>query len=268
MEIKPAEFFQTLGHPQRIEVFRLLVRRYPDALAAGEIALALDVKPSTLSVYLGALLRAGLLAQERRGTSLLYQARIETMQGALAFLVDDCCKGRTELCAPNLEPQPHARQNVLFLCTANSARSLFAEAILHHLAGDSFAVFSAGTHPALEPNKNAMAVLLAKRYDTGPLQSKSTAKFLAKDAPKMDFVFTLCDQAANEDCSVWQGAPLSSHWGLPDPAGVRGSDAEVRAAYEVVFEKIYQRVQEFVALPFETLDRGSQQKAVDTIARL
>ena len=88
MEIKPTEFFQTLGHPQRIEVFRLLVRRYPDALAAGEIALALDVKPSTLSVYLGALLRAGLLAQERRGTSLLYQARIETMQGALAFLVD------------------------------------------------------------------------------------------------------------------------------------------------------------------------------------
>ena len=268
MEIKPAEFFQTLGHPQRIEVFRLLVRRYPDALAAGEIALALDVKPSTLSVYLNALLRAGLLAQERRGTSLLYQARIDAMQGALAFLIDDCCKGRTDLCVPNPEAQPQARQNVLFLCTANSARSLFAEAILHRLAGDSFAAFSAGTHPAVKPNKNAIEVLLAKGYDTGPLQSKSTAELLAKEAPKMDFVFTLCDQAANEDCSVWHGAPITSHWGLPDPAGVRGSDADISGAFHAAFETIYQRVHRFVALPFETLDRASRQRAVDTIARL
>jgi len=268
MEIRPADFFQTLGHPQRIEVFRLLVRRYPDALAAGEIALALDLKPSTLSVYLAALLRAGLLAQERRGTSLLYQARIETMQGALAFLIDDCCKGRSELCAPNPEAQPQAQLNVLFLCTANSARSLFAEAILHRFAGDRFAAFSAGTHPAIKPNKKAIGVLLAKGYDIGPLQSKSTAEFLAKDAPKMDFVFTLCDQAANEDCSVWRGAPISSHWGLPDPAEVRGSDAEISAAFQAAFETIYQRVHRFVALPFKTLDRGSKQKAVDTIARL
>jgi ArsR family transcriptional regulator, arsenate/arsenite/antimonite-responsive transcriptional repressor / arsenate reductase (thioredoxin) len=268
MEIRPADFFQTLGHPQRIEVFRLLVRRYPDALAAGEIALALDLKPSTLSVYLGALLRAGLLKQERQGTSLLYQARIDTMQDALAFLIDDCCKGRTELCAPALEAQPQAQLNVLFLCTANSARSFFAEAILHRFAGGSFAAFSAGTHPAIQPNKKAIEVLLAKGYDTAPLQSKSTAELLAKEAPKMDFVFTLCDQAANEDCSVWHGAPITSHWGLPDPAGVRGSDADISGAFHSAFETIYQRVHRFVALPFETLDRASRQRAVDTIARL
>ena len=268
MEIRPTDFFQTLGHPQRIEVFRLLVRRYPDVLAAGEIALALDIKPSTLSVYLSALMRAGLLAQERRGTSLLYQARIQTMQDALAFLIDDCCKGRTELCLPNQEALPLGRFNVLFLCTENSARSLFAEAILHRLAGDSFAAFSAGTHPAIEPNKKAIEVLLANGYDTRLLQSKSKAEFRAKNAPKMDFVFTLCDQSANEDCSVWQGAPISSHWGLSDPAEVCGSDAEISTAFQAAFETIYKRVDRFVSLPFKTLDRGSRQKAVDDIARL
>ncbi len=109
---------------------------------------------------------------------------------------------------------------------------------------------------------------MANGYDTRPLQSKSKAEFRAKNAPKMDFVFTLCDQSANEDCSVWQGAPISSHWGLSDPAEVCGSDAEISTAFQAAFETIYKRVDRFVSLPFKTLDRGSRQKAVDDIARL
>lgn len=266
MEITPSDFFQTLGHPQRIEVFRLLIRRYPDALPAGEIGAVLGLKPSTLSVYLKALMRAGLLQQNRRGTSLHYQARIETMQNALTFLMDDCCKGRADFCGPQALSAPKARFNVLFLCTGNAARSLMAESMLRHFAGERFAAYSAGTYPATAPNKRAIALLRGRGYDTSLLRSKSTDEYLASDAPQMDFVFTLCDHAANEDCSVWQGQPVSSHWGLPDPAEADGSQKEIAGAFETAFEKIHSRISTFVSLPLETLDRRSQQKALDSIA--
>ena len=266
MKIRPSDFFQTLGHPQRIEVFRLLIRRYPDALPAGEVGAILGIKPSTLSVYLKALMRAGLLQQNRSGTSLHYQARIETMQNALTFLMDDCCKGRADLCGPQPIRPLQVPFNVLFLCTANAARSLFAETVLRHFAGERFAAYSAGTYPATAPNKWAIALLKDRGYDTSLLRSKSTDEYLASDAPQMDFVFTLCDHAANEDCSVWQGQPVSSHWGLPDPAEASGSQKEIAGAFEAAFAKIHSRIGAFVSLPLETLDRGSQQQALDNIA--
>lgn len=157
--------------------------------------------------------------------------------------------------------------NVLFICTGNSARSIFAEAILRDLDGGRFTVFSAGTNPGSKLNPLAVEMLKAKGHDTSLLRAKHTSEFQHPESPRMDFVFTVCDQAANEDCPTWEGQPISAHWGLPDPVKAEGSPAERRLAFQQTYGALRNRLTAFAALPIDTLDAISLQAAVDSIGQ-
>ena len=275
MEIRIASQLSTLGHPQRLAIFRMLMRRMPDKVPAGEIADALDIKPSTLSAYLSNLLDAGLLSQTRVGTSLRYSVNVTNVQGMLDFLLLDCCRGRPDMCSPlaagfgqGMMDMSFKKFSVLFICTGNSARSIFAETILRDMAGDRFDVYSAGTKPYSELNPMAVDVLRQKGHDVSGLRAKNVQEFMAQDAPKFDFVFTVCDQAANEDCPAWSGQPISAHWGMVDPVKASGSDAERSLAFQVAYGALRNRIGVFTALPMNTLDRISLQKAVDDIGKM
>ncbi len=262
----------TLGHAERLEVFRLLVRRYPDAVPAGEIAAVLRIKAPTLSTYLAALMRADLITRTRAGTSLLYAVNMSEVQSALNYLVFDCCRGRMETCFDTLPAQltgdtAMTKYNVLFICTGNSARSIFAESILRKEAGDRFTVYSAGTKPQSELNPFALQVLNQKGHDVSVLRAKNVSELQGEDAPVFDFVFTVCDRAANEDCPAWPGQPVSAHWGLPDPVKALGTDAEKSLAFQQAYGALRNRVLAFSALPLASLDRISLQRAVDDIGR-
>ena len=261
----------TLGHPQRLALFRLLMRRYPDRVPAGELAGALGLKPSTLSAYLSALMQAGLVSQERAATSLRYSIDMEEVRRTFDYLLLDCCRGRPELCLPvptkGPETMTDRKYNVLFICTGNSARSIFAEAILRKEAGDRFNVYSAGPRPQSSLNPFALDVLRQNGHDISPLRSKTVAEFQGPDAPNFDFVFTVCNQAANEDCPAWTGQPVSAHWGMPDPVKAVGTEAERNLAFHQAYGALQNRIRAFAALPIAALDRISLQKAVDAIAQ-
>lgn len=160
------------------------------------------------------------------------------------------------------------KYRVLFICTGNSARSIFAEAILNREAGDRFEAMSAGIKPTSELNPIAVQMLNDKGYDTSALNSKNVAVFQGADAPDFDFVFTVCDQAANEECPVWHGQPLSAHWGTPDPVKADGTDAQKMLAFQHAYGMLRHRITAFAALSIETLDRMSLQSALDDIARM
>lgn len=274
MEKEIASRLATLGHPQRLSIFRLLMRRYPDRVPAGELAQALGLKPSTLSAYLSALTQAGLITQDRAGTSLRYAPDMTEVRRTFDYLLMDCCRGRPDICSPvslfspeGPEIMDHRKYNVLFICTGNSARSIFAESILRMVAGDRFNAYSAGTRPYSELNPFALEVLHAKGHDIGALRSKNQTEFQGADAPQLDFVFTVCDQAANEECPAWDGQPVSAHWGMPDPVQAEGSDAEKSLAFQAAYGTLLNRITAFVSLPIDSLDRLSLQRAVDDIAR-
>ena len=258
----------TLGHPQRLALFRLLMRRYPDRVPATELAQALGLKPNTLSTYIGALMQAGLVTQERRGTSLRYAIDLAAARDTIGYLLNDCCRGRPEICLPLTSsdgnaPMTDDKFNVLFICTGNSARSIFAESILRDLAGDRFSVYSAGTRPQSALNPFAVEVLRQKGHDVTQLRSKHISEFQTEDAPGFDFVFTVCNQAANEECPTWPGQPITAHWGLPDPVKVEGSDAEKSLAFQQAYGTLRNRMLGFTSLPLTSLDRISLQKALD-----
>ncbi len=144
--------------------------------------------------------------------------------------------------------------NVLFLCTGNSARSILAEAVMNRLGEGRFVAHSAGSRPTGAPNPFAIDLLQREGFDTGFARSKSWDEFAGPDAPKLDFVFTVCDQAAAEECPFWPGQPVSAHWGLPDPAAVIGSDAEKAVAFADTYRMLNRRIQAFAALPLATLN--------------
>lgn len=262
----------TLGHPQRLALFRLLMRRYPDRVPATELAQALGLKPNTLSTYVNALMQAGLISQERVGTSLRYAIDMDATRGTFDYLLNDCCRGRPEICAPNVysapvgaRPMTDRKFNVLFICTGNSARSIFAESILRDLAGDRFVIYSAGTRPRSKLNPFACQVLEQRGHDVSVLRPKNISEFQGACGPVFDFVFTVCNWAANEDCPSWPGQPISAHWGLTDPVKVEGSDAEKSLAFHQAYGALRNRMIAFAALPVASLDRLSLQKAVDGI---
>lgn len=264
----------TLGHPQRLAILRLLVRRYPDHVPAGEIAQALDLKPSTLSAYLAALMQAGLAEQERQGTSLRYAAAMPALSETVGWLFSDCCRGRSAACLPPaLFPNPadtpmtDRKYKVLFICTGNSARSIFAESILRKMGGDRFEAHSAGTRPNSELNPFALEVLAQNGHDLSPLRAKHVAEYTGPDAPRFDFVFTVCNRAANEECPAWEGQPVTAHWGMPDPVKVEGTAAEKALAFRQAYGALLNRIRAFAALPFDALDRIALQRAVDDIGR-
>jgi protein-tyrosine-phosphatase len=157
--------------------------------------------------------------------------------------------------------------NVLFLCTGNSARSILAEAVLNHLGNGRFIGHSAGSRPAGQPNPFAISLLQREGIDTAFARSKSWDEFATPDAPKLDFVFTVCDNAAAEECPYWPGQPISAHWGLPDPAAVEGSDAEKALAFADTYRALTRRIGAFVALPMATLDAMTLQSRLTDIGK-
>ncbi|MDR9433161.1 MAG: arsenate reductase ArsC [Spiribacter sp.] len=160
-----------------------------------------------------------------------------------------------------------AHYNVLFLCTGNSARSILAEAIMNNMSGDKFTGYSAGSFPAGQVNPMALQLLEQMKLPTAGLYSKNWEEFSGEDAPKMDFVFTVCDRAAAEPCPIWPGQPMTAHWGLPDPAAVEGSDEEKLRAFRETFIALRSRLGLFTNLPFSSLDRLKLQHEIDTIGR-
>ena len=263
-----------LGHPHRMAIYRLVMRRYPDHVPSGEIARALDLKPNTTSTYLAALMSAGLIESQRNGTSVSYRANLTATQSMLGYLVNECCRGRPDLCLPLIKTQgarkaamPHDKFYVLFICTVNSARSIFAEAILRHVAGDRFAAHSAGTTPTSTLNPRVVDMLRQKGLPTDHLRSKNIGEYQGADAPDFDFVFTVCNQAANEECPSWAGQPISAHWGMPDPVKVEGNEAEQAYAIQSAYGTLRNRIEAFTSLPLETLERSSLQNALDEIGK-
>lgn len=161
--------------------------------------------------------------------------------------------------------------NALFLCTGNSCRSILAEAILNRAGRGKFQAFSAGSIPKGEVNPHAIALLKRLNHPTDDLRSKPWDEFtLANnpDAPKLDFVFTVCDNAAGELCPVWPGQPMTAHWGMPDPAEATGSDAEIAQAFADTYRQLTNRINILVSLPIASLDRLSLQKRMEDIGRM
>lgn len=272
MEIEIHDRLSALAHPKRLDLFRLLMRRYPDSVPAGQIAEALALKPNTTSTYLNALKSAGLIEQTRSGTSLHYAVNLPTVRGLFDGLLGECCQNRPDLCLQTSKDlvvaNPDRVMNALFICTGNSARSIMAEAILNSAGNGLFRAYSAGTAPSDAPNAAVLELLQQKDYDTTQLRSKSVDEFATEDAPKMDFVFTVCDHAANEACPTWPGQPMSAHWGLPDPVKAEGTVAQKQLAFQQAYGLLRNRITAFASLPFETLDRISLQHKVDDIGRM
>ncbi len=287
---RATDVLTTLGHAGRLSVYRLLVRRLPDPVRPGELAEALGLKFSTLSVYLAALEDAGLIRSRRAGKAIHYTADMAQMTVLVDYLVADCCRGRPGLPAPrSLQSLSGARAmtadptanpsdnpsgtrldrpfNALFICTGNSARSIFAEALLASEGKGRFVAHSAGTRPQSELNPFAIEVLRRAGHDVSGLRAKTIAEFQAAGAPVMDFVFTVCDRAANEECQPWPGLPVTAHWGQLDPVKATGTEAEKALAFAQTYGQMRRRIQAFVSLPFAQLDRIALQAHLDDIGR-
>jgi arsenate reductase (thioredoxin) len=158
--------------------------------------------------------------------------------------------------------------NVLFLCTGNSARSIMAEAILNKLGTGKFRAYSAGSQPKGRVNPRTVELLQSLGYDTSEFRSKGWNEFAKPGAPSLDFVFTVCDNAAGETCPVWPGQPMTAHWGVPDPAEARGSTAEIALAFKDAYRMLHQRIGVFTALPIRSLDHLSLQQRLKEIGRM
>lgn len=273
-----------LSQESRLDVFRLLVQVGPDGLAARKIADHLGISPSALSFHLKELTQACLVNPRQAGRSIIYSANLDTMGGLVEYLSEDCCKGIP--CGPvgSLWTNSAARAsalmttskrpgddmgdkiyNVLFLCTGNSARSIMAEALLNTMGRGRFHGYSAGSHPAGTVNPFAIEQIRGTGYPLSELRSKSWEEFSQPDAAHMDFVFTVCDNAAGEICPIWPGHPISAHWGIEDPAAVIGSEEQKRAVFNRIYRQMFTRMNLFTSLPLQMLEKNAIQAQLNGI---
>jgi arsenate reductase (thioredoxin) len=173
------------------------------------------------------------------------------------------CDAEVVMAEP-LEPKVF---NVLFICTGNSARSIMAEAVLNRVGQGRFRAFSAGSQPKGVVHPYALDLLRRLNFDVDALRSKSWKELTGPNAPRLDFAFTLCDDAAAEPCPVWPGQPMTAHWGLPDPAAATGNEAEIRLAFADTMRMLNNRINIFVSLPLKSLDLLALQKQLDAIGK-
>lgn len=265
-----AHAFATLGHPGRLAVFRLLMRFAPQGVRPTEIAEALALKQNTLSHHLADLAASGLVEVERQGRSLFYRADLDTTEALIGYLALDVGRARPDLLAPLLNARKDSAMrdsdfDVLFICSGNSARSIFAEVLLRDLGKGKFQAFSGGTRPNTELNPFAVEMLARNGHDVSGLRAKHLSEFQRPGSPTMDFVFTVCDTAAAEECPPWPGQPITGHWGLADPVKATGTDAEKALVFAQTYAALRRRIAAFVALPFDTLNRLALQAQVDRI---
>ncbi|MCV2865910.1 helix-turn-helix domain-containing protein [Albidovulum sediminicola] len=265
--------FATLGHPGRLAVFRLLMRFAPGGVRPTEMAQALQIRQNTLSHHLADLVASGLVQVERRGRSLYHAVDLAATERLIGYLALDVGRARPELLAPLQGPDggPAATErggySVLFVCTGNSARSIFAEALLRDLGQGRFRAYSAGVRPNTAPHPLALDVLRRHGHDITGLRAKHVSEFQGAGAPAMDFVFTVCDNAAAEECPPWHGQPIAGHWGLPDPAKADGTRAERALVFADTYAALRRRIAAFAELPVASLDRLALQSSVDAIGK-
>jgi len=274
-----------LAQETRLAVFRLLVEAGPIGLNAGEIGERLGVPANTLSFHLKTLQQAGLLKSQPKGRFIFYAADFSAMDDLIAYLTENCCQGAEQTCLPKTSAATAIEKrrlissatkgtsmnerpfNVLFLCTGNSARSILSEALLNAMGQGKFRAFSAGSHPTGKVNPFAIELLQKNRLPVAELRSKHWDEFAQPDAPELDFVFTVCDNAAGEVCPIWPGQPMTAHWGVPDPAAVEGDDNAKRKAFFVAYTQLQNRIALFVNLPLTKLDKLTLKKRLEEIGK-
>lgn len=270
-----AQAFGALSQDTRLDLMRVLIAQGANGLPAGVLAERLSIPPSTLSFHLAALERCGLTQSTRQGRQIVHAARIEGLRRLLSFLTETCCGGRPDLCfdlAGLLPPVANPERgmtpafNVLFLCTHNAARSIMAEAILRQVGGARFQPYSAGSDPIATPNPEVMEKLRTLGHDTGRLRSKSWNEFTGPDAPRMDFVITLCDTPHGQVCPDFGAFPVTGAWPLPDPGKFTGGDVERSAMLNMLYAALRRRIEIFISLPFASLDRMAMKARLDELA--
>lgn len=272
----------SLAHEVRLSVFRMLVRAGPNGLKPSFIAEELGIAAPPLSFHLKDLNNSGLIIARPEGRSIHYSANFDAMNELIGYLTENCCDGETckmdgvDQVRNGFSVQSFGKRktnmtekvfNVLFLCTGNSARSILAEVQLNALGKGKFKAFSAGSHPNGAVNPFAIEFLSKNGFPTDDLRSKSWDEFAQPDAPVMDYVITVCDQAAGEQCPFWPGQPMSAHWGVFDPAAVQGTDDQKRRAFRDTAAIMRKRIELFVALPAASLDRMSLKAQMDEIGK-
>jgi len=247
----------------------------PAGVSAGKIAEALGMAPSSLSFHLKELTHAGMASARQEGRFIIYKANFAKAAELVAFLSENCCGGQpcdlscnARVSAPGVAMSAAGKVfNVLILCTGNSARSIMAEALVNAMGQGRFRAFSAGSQPTGKVNPFAIEKLHSIQYPTDSLRSKSWDEFAAPGAPQMDFIITVCDNAAGEVCPLWPGQPVSAHWGFEDPAAVQGSDEDKRRAFDKVFRLMLNRVRLLVNLPLDALDQVARQRELRAIGQ-
>lgn len=275
MESKEAAAkFGALGQQTRLDVMRLLASRGASGMSAGELASALDQAPSKLSFHLSALEQAGLVQSTRQGRFMIYAVRFAGLRALFSFLTETCCNGRPELCDDLARLFPDEVDevsvmapafNVLFICSRNSARSIMAEAILEKIGRGKFHAYSAGSMPADAPMPEVLERLAVMGHDVSRLRSKSWNEFAGPDAPRMDFVLTLCDPQDGEVCPDLGSRPITAVWPFPDPAKFQGSNVERTSLLNELYGMIRRRLEGFTNLPFDTLDRIALKARLDQL---
>ena len=266
--------FAALAQETRLRLVRVLASCTPQGMSAGELAAELGQLASTLSFHLSALEQAGLIQSTRQGRYVVYTVRFAGLRALFTVLTETCCSGRPELCGdlmrllpdlPRKEEHMSSAFNVLFLCTHNSARSLMAQAILAQLGKGRFNAYSAGSEPARAPMPAVIDKLKALGHDVSGLRCKSWNEFTGPDAPRMDFVITLCDTLEGQDCPDVGNKPVTAAWPLPDPSKFRGTTTERETVINALYGMIRRRLEIFVNLPYASLDRMALKKRLDEL---
>lgn len=252
-----------LAQESRLAIFRLLIQAGQQGLTAGKIAETLNIAPSSLSFHFKELLNAHLIESRQHGRFVIYSANFPQIHHLIEYLTHSCCQASSCLITENTM---NAKiYNVLFLCTGNSARSILAEAILNHTGQGRFQAFSAGSSPTGKVNPFALELLQKQGIDTTSFRSKSWDEFVGIP---LDFVFTVCDNAAGEVCPAWIGQPITAHWGIEDPAAVEGTDDDKRRAFFKAFSLLQRRIGLFTSLPIDKLDQLALKKELSQIGNL
>lgn len=261
------EAFAAIAQTTRLDALRLLLDHSPEGLPSGDIGRLLDVPQNTMSSHLNVLKRAGLVQTQRVGTTIIYRPNTELVWRLVEFLATDFTPLAGRSSSTRTEPDQQVSRifNVLFLCRANSARSIMAEAILRKMAPMRFAAFSAGNLPASAVHPMTLAILQKMDCPVDNLRPKSWDEFKGLNRVAMDFVFTVCDTLTGEQCPSWPGQPFTAHWAIDDPTLVEGSELQRLAAFRRAADAIANRLSVFTALPIESIDRMSLQTQLRAI---
>lgn len=266
--------FAALSQETRLNLMRVLAARGASGMSAGELATELRQPPSTLSFHLAALEQAALVQSTRQGRHMIYAVRFAGLRALFSYLTETCCGGRPDLCGDlaRLLPEETFEDehmtpafNVLFLCTHNSARSLMAEAVLERIGRGRFNAYSAGSEPAANPMPEVIEKLKVLGHDVSGMHCKSWDDFAHPDAPRMDFVITLCDTLTGQQCPDFAGKAVTAAWPLPDPAKFTGSPTERATMINELYGMIRRRLEIFISLPYASLDRMALKKRLDEL---